>query len=588
MTQSGAGALDAPANARRLAGRGSIWFWLGLLLAAGLAARAVRYSLNFPLWGDEAFVAVDLLPPELLPAEMQRHGLADLLRPLTYGQIVPLGFMAAELLLSRWAGPAEWALRLIPLACGVLALGLFARLALRELPRRAALLAVGFLAVAYYCIRHGAEVKPYTLDLLVSLLFTMQAWGVGKNPQSRWRWVVLIAFAPLAVWCSYPAAFVGGGVTLFLARLAWRERSRLLWLKTGIFALALGLGFVSMYLLYARPHAAYAARVPDIPMWQETFPPITQPLKLLLWALETHAGNLLAYPIGGRNGGSALTLLLVLAGVAACWKKRRDLLVLLLAPLVFNFIAAALHRYPYGGSARTSLFLAPAFCLLAGAGLSVLIGRCANRLSAWHARVWPAGERFLVDRFGAAPRARSLRLAACGLLAVGLGSIAKDLIEPYKKAANQRCRALIAELGRRVAPHDVVLAFHTDKPDVQHAPYIAIWKGDGAQFVFYLLREMPVTVQWAPPPGQVIKPADGGRAWLVAYGGYEFELIFAHAMRRVGRTAELSPHLYRSMLDEYVAALQPQLGPPTQNERAVLERKGSFDTQVIETIQFGP
>ena len=46
---------------------------------------------------------------------------------------------------------------------------------------------------------------------------------------------------------------------------------------------------------------------------------------------------------------------------------------MLAAPLLPAFVAAALHRYPYGTSARISLYLAPAICLLAGQGLAAVI-----------------------------------------------------------------------------------------------------------------------------------------------------------------------------------------------------------------------
>ena len=36
-------------------------------------------------------------------------------------------------------------------------------------------------------------------------------------------------------------------------------------------------------------------------------------------------------------------------------------------------IAAALHRFPYGGHARMTLFLAPAFCLLIAFGLTAAL-----------------------------------------------------------------------------------------------------------------------------------------------------------------------------------------------------------------------
>src|SRR5262245_34344114 len=74
------------------------------VMLLGMLWRTARYALAFPLWGDEAFVAVTLLERDL----------AGLSHPPEFYQIVPPGFLWAEWLAVRWVGSGEWALRLIP------------------------------------------------------------------------------------------------------------------------------------------------------------------------------------------------------------------------------------------------------------------------------------------------------------------------------------------------------------------------------------------------------------------------------------------------------------------------------------------
>src|SRR4029453_14983473 len=78
MVRSRADVVDWSARARR---------WTLVLLAAGVAWRLVRYGLGFPLWGDEAALLLNVV---------ERHGYAELLRPLAHEQVAPLGFLAAE------------------------------------------------------------------------------------------------------------------------------------------------------------------------------------------------------------------------------------------------------------------------------------------------------------------------------------------------------------------------------------------------------------------------------------------------------------------------------------------------------------
>jgi hypothetical protein len=111
--------------------------------------------------------------------------------------------------------------------------------------------------------------------------------------------------------------------------------------------------------------------------WNKAFPP-SDPGQFARWCIETHTGNLFAHPLGGKRGGSVLTFGLFIAGVLA-FRRRVAELALLLGPFGLTFLAAALHRYPYGGSARVSMHLAPAILLLAATGLAHVLQRLKAR-----------------------------------------------------------------------------------------------------------------------------------------------------------------------------------------------------------------
>src|SRR6185436_20125554 len=100
---------ESKAGALRAMSRMSLRSWALALIVLAIAERFVRYSLNFPLWGDEGFVAVNFIETSY----------ADLIRPLWYNQIVPLGFMWATRALVDLLGSSEYALRLLPFAAGV-------------------------------------------------------------------------------------------------------------------------------------------------------------------------------------------------------------------------------------------------------------------------------------------------------------------------------------------------------------------------------------------------------------------------------------------------------------------------------------
>ena len=128
---------------------------------------------------------------------------------------------------------------------------------------------------------------------------------------------------------------------------------------------------------------------------------------------------MMAYPVGDRHGASILTLVCVIVGGVALYRRRQETsLALLIAPLGLGLVAAFLGRYPYGGAPRIMQYAAPSICILAGLGLASLLARS--------------------DRIRVRRRALLGILAALGLL--GLGLVARDLVKPYRVADDLRTR----------------------------------------------------------------------------------------------------------------------------------------------------
>src|SRR5437763_2262955 len=91
--------------------------WVLMLLTLGAAQRLVRYLLRFPVWGDEAFVCLNLMDRDY----------AGLTQRLRFDQVAPLLFLWGEEAAYWLLGGSELALRLLPLLAGLGSLLLFAR-----------------------------------------------------------------------------------------------------------------------------------------------------------------------------------------------------------------------------------------------------------------------------------------------------------------------------------------------------------------------------------------------------------------------------------------------------------------------------
>ena len=175
-----------------------------LLLIVGLAARLLRYALDFPIWGDEAMLAVNFAWLDY--------------RQLTQGlhltQVAPLLFVWGERTAYLWLGPDEYSLRLLPLLAGVGSLLLYWHLTRVLLPPLARLFAVGFMAAALWPVGMCNPLTPYSFALLIALTRTgsinrNSADGSSCSRSSR-RSRCSVRTRP----CSWPA------------RSAWRWRGR--------------------------------------------------------------------------------------------------------------------------------------------------------------------------------------------------------------------------------------------------------------------------------------------------------------------------------------------------------------------------
>ena len=101
-----------------------------------------------------------------------------------------------------------------------------------------------------------------------------------------------------------------------------------------------------------------------------------------LWLFRVHASDMTAYPVGGPAFASSASLILWLAGIVYLVRARQwTLLGFAIAPLTLAFAAAAMHKYPYGGHFKFSLFLAPWICMVVGCGLASATPLLCRRLA---------------------------------------------------------------------------------------------------------------------------------------------------------------------------------------------------------------
>lgn len=383
--------------------------WIRYFLGLGVALRLLRVWLDFPLWNDEAYVVLNVLERDF----------AGLMKPLDYAQVCPLLFLWAEKAITLIFGYDEIAFRLLPTIGSIANLFLFRHVAGRLLKGDALCLAVAFVAVGFSLIRYGGEVKPYATDFFMALALIALALEWFRRPDRTYFLWGLAALAPLAIGISNPAIFIVGSVGLVLPVPVLRSKSPSAIAAIVTFGV---LSMVTFQILLRHVNGPQSDHVMSwmSVYWAGAFPPRSF-VALASWLAEVHTSNAFAYPGGGDHGASSLTTTMVLVAILAYLRRGpMKVLAVLLTPFVLGLIAAAMHRYPYGGSARTMQYVAPSINLMAGLGGAAILARIPQ--AAWRDRV-------IVGVFSS-------------LLAIGAGMMAWDIAFPYKTWFFQSSRSL--------------------------------------------------------------------------------------------------------------------------------------------------
>jgi hypothetical protein len=430
---------------------GALAVLAGVLVGFGL--RIQEYDRNLPFWYDESYLLLDV-------ADVPFAGLCG---ALDYNLVIPAFFLWVERACFLAFGMTEWAMRLPAFVAGLAALLVMVPLARRVVPGPLWWLPVALAALSRHAISHGAEVRPYTVDLLLSALTLWLTAVVLAEPRPRRRaTAALLLVAAVGPWFSFPSAFGLAGAVGGLFVSACRDGGRARWTLCAGVAVVTGVSTAALWGVQAR-HLYYSGMSDHWgPFGWGGFPDYGRTWSVLLWPLtrSVETGN-----YGTREMGVGLTGLALLgAGVMA--RKTPALAAAVVIPFGAALAASYLGKYPLAH--RTTTFLLPALWTAAAVGAAALMNRFPGR--------------------------RLLVVLPLILLGPDLVNDGKDAVRPTPAATREAFGCVRA----RRADGDVV------------------WVGNVEVYRTYYGREE--YVYGAPDaPARVIGAAHTGRIWVVVY-----------------------------------------------------------------------
>lgn len=403
-----------------------------LIMVIGALLRIFYFATDRSLWLDEAMLALNITTKNY----------TDFLSPLDYNQAAPPLFLIAEKICSDIAPRSDLALRTVPLCASLLSIYVFWILSKRVLSH-----GFGVAATALFCftpalVRYSTEVKQYTTDLLLCLIILLVALNVIYEYGDKRYWVWLTLIGLISPWASHSSVFILA--TVGLVGFAWfiyhHNQKNLLYL----FLVGM-IWFIGMLIYYQV--SLKGIRQNDVldTFWQNYFLLPGDP-KANLNLLK----NMVLDVLGIKPIIFAIALMVF--GLWNFIRRRWEIFLLLVLPIIITFIASGFHLYPFYN--RFLLFLAPSLILITISGVEYLI------------RIFTKLTRNKINII-------ILFALLFGVFAHPIEASYSNLITPNKR---EDIKPVLQGIKDNLQPGDVIFVYYGAEPAFRYyAPYYDLW-----------------------------------------------------------------------------------------------------------------
>ncbi len=333
-------------------------FILKGIIALGITLAIVNFFGFRNLWLDEAMLALNI----------KMHSILELLEPLDYGQVAPIGFLLIEKFFAHLLGYTDWSMRILPLLFYFWAVYITYLVSLELIKDRVfALFAAALFSTSWNILYYSSEVKQYMGELSMGLFIVFLALKLSDTKTSKGYGYYAI-LGSITVWFSHVAIlFISTSAVFLVLKARGRQILKPLFLVIASWFIS----FLVYYLLFIHDHptkgfminfwANLGAFMPQNIASPSFFKDLFEKIQIAL-VLLTHS-----------NWLRPLFAFLTLVGIFFLSIKKPSALWLLLGPVIIHLGLAYLKMYPF--HSRLVLYQVPLCVILVSAGAYLLFAQ---------------------------------------------------------------------------------------------------------------------------------------------------------------------------------------------------------------------
>lgn len=328
-----------------------------LILFAGAALAIIQFFYNRSLWLDESVLALNIIHKSHF----------ELLKPLNYTQVAPILFLQIEKIFSELIPNSEFGLRLFPLISYLLSLSLFYKI-IKKIHQNYytiifSLSLFVFNATLFY---YSSEVKQYMSDVLVLTSVYYFILKDYKNPKYKYYYLGIIGAIIIFLSNVAPIILFTAGIYLLYEYLRYEKKY---FLNLTVISVVWASSFLLYYFLFIHSHPS---RNIMLAIWSSAFMP-ANPLDIKFYYFLFEKANMIVHSLFqfGRYSGIILSVLILTGIISLIRKRRMDIIILTVTPLILHLILSGIKLYPF--DTRLILYTCPCIIIICSFGFDYLV-----------------------------------------------------------------------------------------------------------------------------------------------------------------------------------------------------------------------